>query len=49
MRDRMMSILVDHEIKQEVEEGKLIIEPYSEALIQPNSYDVRLADKFSWH
>ncbi|MCC6978613.1 MAG: dCTP deaminase [Candidatus Melainabacteria bacterium] len=44
-----MSILVDHEIKQEVAEGKLIIEPYSEALIQPNSYDVRLADKFSWH
>lgn len=44
-----MSILVDFEIKQEVAEGRLVIEPYNESLIQPNSYDVRLADSFSWH
>lgn len=44
-----MSILVDFEIKQEVQQRRLVIEPYSEALIQPNSYDVRLANSFSWH
>ncbi|MCA9803510.1 MAG: dCTP deaminase [Cyanobacteria bacterium HKST-UBA02] len=44
-----MSILVDHEIRKEVRSGSLIIEPYDDALIQPNSYDVRLADSFSWH
>lgn len=44
-----MSILVDHEIRREIAEGKLILEPYDDALIQPNSYDVRLASSFSWH
>ncbi|HEY9778152.1 MAG TPA: dCTP deaminase [Planktothrix sp.] len=44
-----MSILVDHEIRTEVAEGKLIIEPYDDALVQPNSYDVRLSNLFSWH
>jgi dCTP deaminase len=44
-----MSILVDHEIRKEIEEGKLIIEPYDIALVQPNSYDVRLSNRFSWH
>lgn len=44
-----MSILVDHEIRKEIAEQKLIIEPYDDGLIQPNSYDVRLSDKFSWH
>lgn len=44
-----MSILVDHEIRQEIADGKLILEPFDDALIQPNSYDVRLSDKFSWH
>jgi dCTP deaminase len=44
-----MSILVDFEIRQEIAEGKLILEPYDDALIQPNSYDVRLSDRFSWH
>ncbi|MBX9939001.1 MAG: dCTP deaminase [Candidatus Obscuribacterales bacterium] len=44
-----MSILVDHEIRDEVAKGRLIIEPYEDRLIQPNSYDVRLADRFSWH
>lgn len=44
-----MSILVDFEIKAAVADRELIIEPYDPALIQPNSYDVRLDDKFSWH
>ena len=44
-----MTILVDREIRQEIESGKLIITPYEDRLVQPNSYDVRLDDKFSWH
>lgn len=44
-----MSILVDFEIRKEVAEGKLVIEPYEPSLVQPNSYDVRLANRFSWH
>ena len=44
-----MSILVDFEIKAAINNGELIIEPYDETLIQPNSYDVRLHNKFSWH
>ncbi len=44
-----MSILVDHEIRAEIESQKLILDPFDSALIQPNSYDVRLSDRFSWH
>jgi dCTP deaminase len=44
-----MSILVDHEIRDEIASGKLILDPFDAGLIQPNSYDVRLANKFSWH
>lgn len=44
-----MSILVDHEIRNEVRSGRLVIDPYEDTLIQPNSIDVRLADRFSWH
>ena len=44
-----MSILVDHEIRKEVAEERLIIEPFDDSLVQPNSIDVRLADRFSWH
>jgi dCTP deaminase len=44
-----MSILVDFEIRKEIAEGRLIIDPYEDRLIQPNSYDVRLSDRFSWH
>lgn len=44
-----MSILVDHEIRAAVQAGKLILDPYEDGLIQPNSYDVRLSDRFSWH
>jgi dCTP deaminase len=44
-----MSILVDFEIRGAVAEGKLVIEPFEDALVQPNSYDVRLDNRFSWH
>lgn len=44
-----MSILVDFEIRDEIASGKLILDPYDPLLIQPNSYDVRLSDSFSWH
>lgn len=44
-----MSILVDHEIRAEVAAGRLILDPYDVQLVQPNSYDVRLSNLFSWH
>lgn len=44
-----MSILVDFQIRKEIAEGRLIIDPYEDWLVQPNSYDVRLSDSFSWH
>ena len=44
-----MSILVDFQIKAAVDSGELIIEPYDQTLVQPNSYDMRLDSKFSWH
>lgn len=44
-----MSILVDHEIRDEVASGKLILDPFDASLVQPNSYDVRLSELFSWH
>lgn len=44
-----MSILVDHEIREEVRLGRLVIEPFDDNLIQPNSIDVKLANQFSWH
>jgi len=44
-----MTILVDFEIRREIAEGMLIVEPFDDALVQPNSYDVRLDNKFSWH
>jgi dCTP deaminase len=44
-----MTILVDREIREEIEKGQLIITPFEDRLIQPNSYDVRLDNRFSWH
>ncbi|MBI4533044.1 MAG: dCTP deaminase [Candidatus Melainabacteria bacterium] len=44
-----MSIQVDFEIRAEVEAGRLILDPFTDELIQPNSYDVRLSSRFSWH
>lgn len=44
-----MSILVDHEIRKEIADGKLVLLPFEDRLVQPNSYDVRLSNRFSWH
>lgn len=44
-----MSILVDFEIKAAIADQTLIVDPYDQAFVQPNSYDVRLDSKFSWH
>ena len=38
-----MSALVDHEIKAEVAAGRILIDPYDEAHVGTNSYDVSLA------
>jgi dCTP deaminase len=35
-------LLSDREIKKEAAEGRLVLEPYDEGLIQPSSVDVRL-------
>jgi dCTP deaminase len=44
-----MSILVDFEIRKAITEGGLVVDPFDDALVQPNSYDVRLASSFAWH
>ncbi len=44
-----MSILVDFEIRLAIADGGLVIDPFDDALVQPNSYDVRLANRFAWH
>ena len=49
LQELEMTILVDFEIRREIAEGRLIVEPFDDALVQPNSYDVRLDNKFSWH
>lgn len=42
-----MTILVDWRIAEAIETGEIGLEPYDEKLIQPNSIDVRLGNKFS--
>jgi dCTP deaminase len=44
-----MSILVDFEIRKAIAVEGLVVQPFDDALVQPNSYDVRLANNFSWH
>ncbi len=39
-------VLSDRTIKQEVEAGRLVIDPYDESLVQPSSYDVRVDRSF---
>jgi dCTP deaminase len=39
-------VLSDRTIKAEIAAGRIVIEPYSEALIQPSSIDVRVDSKF---
>ena len=42
------SIMVDWEIEQAIEKGRLVIDPYRPELLQPNSIDVTLGDEFTW-
>jgi deoxycytidine triphosphate deaminase len=42
-----MSILLCDEIKEERSSGKILIEPYNESYVGPNSYDVRLGSEIS--
>lgn len=42
-----MSIMVDWEIRQAIESGHLLVEPYSEKNLQPNSLDVTLGSSFT--
>ena len=39
-------ILSDRSLKQQITEGRIVIEPLDEALIQPSSIDVRIANLF---
>lgn len=42
-----MSLLVDHEIREEIKKGRLIIDPYDPELVGPNSLDFRLGDELA--
>ena len=42
-----VTILVDWQIADEIESGRILLEPYDEKLIQPNSLDVCLGSIFS--
>lgn len=44
-----MTILVDFEIREAIERHHIVLDPFEPGLIQPNSYDVRLSNRFSWH
>ena len=39
-------VLSDRTIKQEIEAGRLVVDPYDESLVQPSSYDVRVDRSF---
>ncbi|MEX0993099.1 MAG: dCTP deaminase [Solirubrobacterales bacterium] len=39
-------VLSDHTIRAEVEAGRIVVDPYDEALVQPSSIDVRVDSKF---
>ncbi|OGB74422.1 dCTP deaminase [candidate division Kazan bacterium RBG_13_50_9] len=41
-----MAVLSDRSIKQAIESGRVKIEPYDPALVQPASLDVRLGNEF---
>jgi dCTP deaminase len=42
-----VSILVDFEIRNEIESGRLIIDPFDLSLLNPASLDIRLGNKFA--
>ena len=39
-------VLSDRTIRQELASGRLVIEPFDEALLQPSSVDLRVAPEF---
>jgi dCTP deaminase len=39
-------VLSDRTIREELASGRLVIDPFDEALLQPSSVDVRVADQF---
>ena len=39
-------VLSDRSIRQEVEDGRIVIDPYDERLVQPSSVDVRVDRRF---
>lgn len=41
-----MTILVDWQIKKLIDSGEIKVDPYDESLINPNSLDIRLGNKF---
>src|SRR5215208_6197242 len=48
-RNRLRSrpvVLSDRSIRQEIEDGRIVIDPYEERLIQPSSVDVRVDRAF---
>ena len=40
-----MAILTGPEIKRQIEKGAIVIKPYNEKFVGPNSVDVHLGDK----
>jgi dCTP deaminase len=39
-------VLSDRSIRQEIDDGRIVIEPYDERLVQPSSVDVRVDRRF---
>ncbi|KKK81354.1 hypothetical protein LCGC14_2814320, partial [marine sediment metagenome] len=39
-------VLSDRTIKSEIAAGRIVIDPYDEAMVQPSSIDVRVDSKF---
>jgi dCTP deaminase len=39
-------VLSDRSIRQEIEDGRIVIDPYDERLVQPSSVDVRVDRRF---
>lgn len=39
-------ILVDYQIREEIETGRIVVSPFEESLLNPSSLDIRLGNKF---
>lgn len=42
-----MTVLVDKQIRAEIESGRIVIDPYDSSLVNPASLDIRLGNKFA--